>query len=872
MAEGQHNNSVLKPVAMHDRYGPFLRSFFARYFDPIRFPDEAAERIRSLAEKGTVVYLSRSANLLHFLYMNHVCLRHELPLAQFVNGVDPFLLQPVGLLYERMQSLGTEEGEEVEEEEEQHCRRQLACVLDEGRASMLFLQKPSTITSPHDTGDDGLLETLIGTQKNSQRPIFLIPHLIVWNRHPEKESKGLPDAAFGVHESPGFLRSLYMLLRYGRNALVKVAEPVNLREFLGSQSGQDPGKLSRSLQDLLSKRLSLEIYDVTGPRIRPPHELKQEIVADGNIVDLIAGECQGDEGRAEALRKKALDMVDEMAAEPRIRWPLALNAMLNWFWKRMYEGIVADEDGFDRIRASIRKAPLVFCPSHKSHVDYLIMSQLCLRYAVPLPHIAAGVNLSFWPMGPIFRHSGAFFMRRSFKGNPLYPMVFRTYLRHVMDEGFPIEFFIEGTRSRTGKLLGPRFGILAWLIEAYLEGDQDDLQFMPISIDYEKLAESRAYVRELSGEDKQKEDVAGLVKSRKMLKSKHGNIYVQVSNAISLKGLLAERGIEGKELTSEQRRSVTQEMAYRILFEINRVSTVTPSALFCFSLLTHRLRGMKEERLVERAQWAADWIRRRGHNRFSKKLDDLKWAMAEAAERFARDGLLNMQDTGFELVYLPVEQRRLALDYYRNNIIHHFVPAGIVALALESFGADAAPFNALSDRTRELSRLLKFEFLFRSERHFEMEIRRALDDLKSEKVITEENGFVAKVAGQEEKRSLFCAVLEHFVESYWLAARALKILRKGPLHEKDFISSALRMGDNLFVQGEIRLYESMNREVIKNALKTFEDRKIIEKTPSESRKGPVLSLLPPYDDKTRLKEFAQSIRASIEGQSFTHYA
>ena len=866
MSEGQQNNSVLRPVAMHDRYGPFLRSFFARYFNPIQFPEEAVDSIRELAGKGTVVYLTRSASLLHFLYMNHVCLRHGLPLAQFVNGVDPVLLQPVGLLYERLQILGTEEGEEVEEEEDQRCRRQLECVLDEGQASLLFMQKPSTLTSPHDTGDDGLLDTLIGTQQKSQKPIYLVPHLIVWNRHPEKETKGLPDAAFGLHESPGFLRTLYMLLRYGKNALVKVAEPVNLLEFLGGKSGQDPVKLARSLQDLLRQRLSLEMYDVTGPRIRPPHEFKQEIVKDDKIEDFIAAESQGDEAKTEALRKKAVDMLDEMAAEPRIRWPINLDKILNWLWRRMYEGIVVDEDGFERIRTSVRKAPLVFCPSHKSHVDYLIMSQLCLLYGVPLPHIAAGVNLSFWPMGPIFRHSGAFFMRRSFKGNPLYPVVFRTYLRHVMNEGFPIEFFIEGTRSRTGKLLSPRFGVLTWLIEAYLEGNQEDLLFMPISVDYEMLAESRAHARELSGGDKKKEDVAGIVKSRKMLKSKHGNIYVQISHPLSLKKLLAERGIEGKQITPEEKRAVVQEMAYRILFEINRVSTLTPSALFCFSLLTHRLRGIKQERLIERAQWAADWIKRRGHTRMSKKLDDFKWAMAEAAERFARNGLLNMQDTGFELVYLPVEQRRLALDYYRNTIIHHFVPASIVALALESFTVGAVPYDALSDRTRDISRLLKFEFLFRSERHFEDEVRRALDDLKSEKVVTEENGFVVKVAEQEEKRHLFCAVLEHFIESYWLAARALKILRKGPLHERDFVTSTLRMGDNLFVQGEIRLYESMNREVVKNALKAFENRKIIEKEPSESRKGPVLSLLKPYDDRATLRQVAETIRTYLPRQ------
>jgi len=111
---------------------------------------------------------------------------------------------------------------------------------------------------------------------------------------------------------------------------------------------------------------------------------------------------KGDEQKAERLQKEALDMLDEIAAEPRINWALTLNRILNLFWKRMYEGVVVGEKGFETIRKAIRKAPVVFCPSHKSHVDYLIISQLCLQYRVPVPHIAAGVNLSFWPMGPRF--------------------------------------------------------------------------------------------------------------------------------------------------------------------------------------------------------------------------------------------------------------------------------------------------------------------------------------------------------------------------------------------------------------------------------------------------------------------------------------
>lgn len=869
---------ILRPVAMHDRYGPFLRSFFARYFNPIHFPPEAAERIRDLAGEGTIVYLSRSANLLHFLYLNHVCLRHDLPLARFVNGVDPVLVQPLGLLFERMHVLGSETQADLDEEDDQLPLQQLATVVEAGEASLLFLDRPSTLTSPkggvqpfdQKDGDreegDGLLETLLRVQSRIARPLFIIPHLTIMGLHPERASKALTDAIFGMPESPGFLRTLFRLMRHYRHAFVKVAEPVDLRAFVQERSNQPAAEAAAELHAVLEQRLSLEVFDVTGPRIKPPAQFKQEVIEDPKVSRVIEELSEGDPGRAAVLYKKAQDMIDEIAAEPRIRWPMALNRVLNMFWKRMYEGIVVDDDGYERIRAAIRKSPVVLCPSHKSHVDYLILSQLCFRYAVPLPHIAAGVNLSFWPMGPIFRHSGAFFLRRSFKGDRLYPAVFRTYLRHVMREGYPIEFFIEGTRSRTGKLLNPRFGILSWLIEAYLEGTSSDIQFVPISIDYEKIVESRSYVSELSGGEKKKEDVASLVKSSKALKSKYGKIYVQVGEPVSLREMLVQRGVENRKLGAEGRRTVVQQMAHRILFEINRVSTVTPSALLAFALLTHRRRGMSQEVLFERARWVSAWIRRRGHDRFSATLDDFERSLLEAATRFARDGLITIHDTGHELVYAPVESKRLALDYYRNNLIHHFVPAAICALALASFTIEAPPRDALGQRIRALSVLFKFEFLFRSERHFEEDLHRALDDLKSEDVIREENEFVVKVADQQERRGLFQAVLEHYLEAYWLTARGLHALRKGPMPEKEFLARTLTTGDRLFVQGELQLVESLNREAFKNALKTFADRDVLTSTPQEGRKGPLLELEPPYRKPARLDELADELAVFLPGR------
>lgn len=860
-SEQKASAAALPPLAMHDRYGPLLRSFFARYFNPIRFPQAAVERIRQLEREGTLVYLAPTANLLHFLYLNHICVRHGLPMARYVNGVDPVLVQPVSLLWERLHQLGAAEAAEIEGPAEEQAQRELVERLRAGESALLFLDEPTTITNPrveHNGHGHQLLQSLIQLQQTSDRPLYLVPHLIKWNVHPERQDKGVTDAIFGQAEAPGLLRTLLLMLRHYRQALVKVAEPIDLHQFLVQRGEHRPPVLAAALEQAVAQRMELEVFDVAGPRIRPHEEFRAEVLADARIQEVIDQQAGDDEAGREALSKKAFDLLDEIAAEPRIRWPLALNRVLNWFWSRMYEGFVVDEVGFERIRQAIRKAPVIFCPSHKSHVDYLVLSQLCLAHRVPLPHIAAGVNLSFWPMGPIFRHSGAFFLRRSFKGEALYPVVFRTYLRHVMQEGFPIEFFIEGTRSRTGKLLSPRYGILSWLVQAFLEGTGEDVQFVPLSIDYEKLVESRSYVRELSGGTKRKEDVAGLLKARKALRSRYGKIYVQVGEIISAREVLAERGLTPEGLDEEQRRLLVQDLAHRILFRINRVATVTPSALVAFCLLNHRRRGMTRTTLLERARWLLDWVSRRGA-RLSATLDDFERALAEAIARFSRDGAITIRDTGDELVYSVNEEQRLALDYYRNNLLHYFVTAAITATALESFTVEAVPIEALSERIRDLSQLFKHEFLFRSQRHFEQELQQALADLADQGMLRREEGFVVKTEPEDAPRNTFRAVLEHFLEAYWLTARGLTLLRDGELGERELLAKILQLGDRLYVRGELQYHESLSREIVKNALKAFADRDLIQRRSEPGKRGSFVSLGPAAEPADALEEAAAGI-------------
>ena len=192
-------------------------------------------------------------------------------------------------------------------------------------------------------------------------------------------------------------------------------------------------------------------------------------------------------------------------------------------FNRIYDGIIVDQRGLARVAEASRKGPVVFVPCHRSHVDYLALSHTLWRYSLVPPHIAAGINLSFFPMGYIFRRSGAFFMRRTFRGNPLYAAVFKHYIFELLKMGVNTEFFIEGTRTRTGKLLMPKYGMVKMIVEAWQSGACEDVQFVPVSIDYERIIEASSYQRELAGAEKKKEDLGALLKTTGVLRSKFGD-------------------------------------------------------------------------------------------------------------------------------------------------------------------------------------------------------------------------------------------------------------------------------------------------------------------------------------------------------------
>jgi glycerol-3-phosphate O-acyltransferase len=298
------------------------------------------------------------------------------------------------------------------------------------------------------------------------------------------------------------------------------------------------------------------------------------------------------------IKKTAQDYFWEIAADFNLIIVPIMHLMVRLLSRTLFEEVFFDLEGFEKVREAGQRGNLIFIPCHKSHIDYLLLNNLMYpALPAPAPH-RRGKNLAFWPLGPLFRGSGAFFIRRRFLGGKLYAEVLYHYIKTLIKTGYSLEFFIEGGRSRTGKLVLPKIGLLNMILRAYFEGAARDLIFVPTFIGYDQVLEEKAYLSELEGKKKETENVGQLVRARKFLKRRYGRAYIQFSEPLSLKehwpGCRRRNADE-----TEKIRNVSNDLASEVVQAINRISVVTPFALVCAALLTYPRKGVYRRELLQ---------------------------------------------------------------------------------------------------------------------------------------------------------------------------------------------------------------------------------------------------------------------------------
>jgi glycerol-3-phosphate O-acyltransferase len=516
-----------------------------------------------------------------------------------------------------------------------------------------------------------------------------------------------------------------------------------------------------------------------------------------------------------------------------------LSAIAETLADQVYAGVDVDRAGLEQLREAARRGSVVLLPSHKSHVDYLLLSLVLRKNGLATPVIAAGENLSFFPLGPIFRRAGAFFIRRSFKGDRLYTAVVDAYVRRLMRDGFAIEFFLEGGRSRTGKLLPPKLGMLGMVVDAALSLTGRTVSFVPVSIGYERMMEEGAYARELSGESKTKEDAAGLIRAARVLREKYGRANVQFGRPLEL----AELGEAGQ---AGDRRALVSRLGHRVMGEINRVTAVTPGSLVATVLLSHGRRGLPHAELLEHCRRLVAHLRRLGARTTPSLVHPdgglRHSAVREAVQLYVQGGLVvphvpgdtltrkNKKRarlyTGDDAIYTVPDDQRLMLDISKNIIVHLFVDRAIGSAALLAPPGPPVPRAQVRERAKELSRLFKLEFMFRADAPFDRIFRDTVSDMLAVGEVVEQGGALAFGPGHDglDGRgwiTFYAGILRPFLEGYRVAARSLAALLRGPLAEKELTQKALRLGEQMFLGGDLERAEAVCQSTLENAFAAF---------------------------------------------------
>ena len=813
---------------------PPLAWLYHRFFDHIAIDEAWTRAVRDADSLGTVVYVLRNLSFVDFLALDYLTKRHHLPQIRFANDLGLWVLEPMGrgwLNAMRPRTLATDVAD-------------LERAISAGGSAALFLKRPPHLLESRKRGKsegDRLIRSLLDLQRSGPERLLLMPQVFVWSRSPDTRGGTLTDALFGTTEWPGNVRSIAQFFANWRHATLRAGEPLDLKDFLEREGDHtDDEILVRRLTYALLRRLERERRTMVGPVKKSADRLRADVVRSPRLQKIITDMAGEGVNERAVIADRALGMLREMQASLDMKAIAALDRVFEQLASRMFSAIEVDEAGIERLREHAKEGTLVILPSHKSHMDYLALAWVLYRHKLQLPLVAAGDNLNFFPMGAIFRRAGAFFIRRSFSGDRLYAAVVDAYVRRLIKDRTALEFFLEGGRSRSGKLLPPKLGLLSIVVDAALAVPTRATWFCPVSINYERFVEEKALVHELTGGDKSQENVRGLVRAVDVVVGRYGRLSVQFGEPLTLRAVLQEltdgaKTADISAMSPARRRAVVTRLAYRVMNEINAVTAVTPGSLVATALLANDSDSLAHSDLASRCERLARTLRRAGA-RFSPSLDTAgrirPEMLREAVALFVRAEHVQAHGSGESTLYVVPPQHRLSLDLSKNGIIHFFVARALVATALLANPGPPVAKEPLRDRVFALSRLFKFEFTFRSDAPFERIFDEELGSMEADGEIARKAEDGALAPNGEDGRQqieLYARLVENFLEGYRVAARGLSALLRSELTPKELVKRTIATGERMFLDGEIRRREAVNRPMFENAYASFADQGYLSK-------------------------------------------
>ncbi|TVP58758.1 MAG: glycerol-3-phosphate 1-O-acyltransferase PlsB [Halomonadaceae bacterium] len=656
----------------------------------------------------------------------------------------------------------------------------------------------------------------LGYQDPDQE-VQIVPVSLFWGRAPDKERSLLKLLLSDSWSVAGRLQKLLIIMLHGRQLFVQFNKPLSLQQIVAESDNEELAR--RKLARILRVHFRRMRQAVIGPDLSHRRTLVNSLVRSQAVRKAIKATAAHEDISVEKARNRALNYAHEIAANFSMTTVRIFEKLLAWLWNRLYDGVKVNN--VETAQEAARGNAVVYVPCHRSHIDYLLLSYVLYKNGLIPPHIAAGINLNMPVVGQILRRGGAFFMRRSFRDNPLYSTVFNEYVHVMFCRGYALEYFVEGGRSRTGRTLQPRPGMLSMTVRSYLRDHKKPIVFVPVYFGYEKVLEGRSYMGELQSGTKRKDSVFSLLGSIKNLRRSFGQVAVNFGEPISLQQVLDEKQPQwqdhnyGPDDRPEWLPELVDDLAFRTVTGINSAAALNPVNLLATVLLATERLAMDESLLAKLMDDFAGLLR---HNPYSDRASFPEGCGSEWIAYNERMGIVSRRKQQLGDIILLEGSQRVLMTYYRNNVQHLFAMPALVVSLFQN--------NATLERERLISLAASIYPYIRSELFLrwpedaiEAVIEGWVDQLVADGMITQDGSLLTRPeAGTADAVRL--KILSHSIvqtlERYYLSVAILRKFGSGMITPAELEEQSSLLAERVSVLFGLSAPEFFDKTLFRN--------------------------------------------------------
>ena len=788
------------------RFNGLHEKIFLPNFNHVQVREDDLLRLKELAQKGTLVFVMKTKGQLEYSFLNHRFLKEGIPLVELAPGLRTLFWRPFkemfGLILGKLGALSEKKNQNGEIIEEK---------IANGQNVLLHLKPSRAFFFGEEEKPAPFLPHLIKSAKANLRPVFVIPVDYLHKRHPDKEEKTWFDLWFGEKSNPGKFRKFILFLsNYRKPASVNFGEALDLKTWMDEEGFAHDENVEASvsaLQSILLNRLSIERKAITGPTLKPSSHFLSKMLSDVSFQEEVKKISVLQNKTEEEILSVARSIFKEMVADINYTFIDFYDQMIRFITTHVFEGVEVNQKSLDEIKTVAGKHPVVLVSSHRSHIDYLLLSYIFYNNNLTLPHICAGINLKFWPADFFIRRGGGFFIRRKFGGDALYKLVLGHYVKNLVAEGFTTEFFIEGTRSRTGKMLLPKTGFLSLVADTFWEKKTEDICFVPVNIHYEQVLEANAYAEEMLGAEKKKEKASDFLSVFKFFRKKYGKVYVNFGKPVMMKEFVEKTHLSPLpsplpqgERRKEDERKIINDLSLHLASEINAVTVVTATSLVALVLLSHKNKSLSHDEMMKHCLLLRKYLKKQNVPLSGVLNHEGTWPFEEAISRLLGQKLVAEHSDFHGLFYTIDEKKRLLLDYYKNNSLHYFVSLSAFAKA-----------NGDELKYKQLITLLSREFVLIPEKT--------------------NAGFVAALefCREEGMIDMWGLFLDSFLESLYVVLLYCKHRRFEKIQLSVFEKQIVEEGLSFYKRGTFFFTEALSFHTVKQMILYLLDKEVLKK-------------------------------------------